>query len=53
MNKELDLQFRRVQQMLNWLIDGVNRHCLPFYLWKHITPEWVEENYNVNYFDKI
>jgi hypothetical protein len=42
LNRELD----RSVALINWLIFGMDIHCIPTYLWKSVTIEWVEENYN-------
>lgn len=48
---EYELKLKRLQLMMNWLINGVGRHGIPFYMWRNenLTPEWIEEHYNVNF----
>lgn len=44
MKEEIEIQ--KSTQLLHWLIDGINIHCIPFYLWKFVTYDWVKQNYN-------
>jgi len=47
--EEIDLEIKKSLDVINWLINGINIHCIPFYLWKFVTYEWVRENYNFNW----
>lgn len=44
--EEIDLEFNKSLKVIKWLVNGVGKHCIPFYLWKFVTYEWLEENYN-------
>ena len=48
---DIDKQFERSIKFIHWLINGYNRHGIPPNMWsnKHLTPEWVEEHYNINF----
>jgi hypothetical protein len=36
-----------LQRKLNWFIDGYGRHGITWNQFKHLTPEWIVEHYNV------
>lgn len=50
----IEAEIYKSQRLLYWLISGYNIHCIPLYLWKHVTVDWIILNYNVesNYFIK-
>lgn len=54
--QEIDDRFYAANQIIKWLVDGYFTNCVlggvgPS---KHITKEWIVENYNVemSYFEK-
>lgn len=49
MEQELDRQFRRIQKMINWMIDGQFQHGISPMRFPSLTPERIEELYNVDF----
>lgn len=46
-NIDIDLEFKKAQRLINWLVNGYGRHGIPGDLWYGVTAEWVVKNYNV------
>ena len=48
----IDIEIKKASSLIYWLVNGYDIHCIPTYLWKHVTVEWVIKHYNVeiNYF---
>lgn len=48
-NINIDLEIKKSQRLIQWLVNGVNRHGIPTNLWssKHLTAEWVVQHFNV------
>lgn len=46
---DLDLEIRKSQRLLHWLISGFGKHGIPLDLWRSpsLTVEWVIKNYTV------
>lgn len=44
--KNFDLEIKKSQQLIHWLIDGYGRHGIPIDLWSKATYEWVQIHYN-------
>lgn len=40
---------QRICRMLEWMIDGQFQHGIIPGKYHNITPEWVEQNYNVQF----
>ena len=49
--KELNRKFRRIENMINWMIVGQFQHGIYPNRFKNLTPERIEELYNVNFGD--
>jgi hypothetical protein len=49
----MEKEFFILRRKLNWFIDGIGRHGITWNQFKHLTPEWIIENYNVemSYFE--
>ena len=45
----MEKELIRLQLMMRWLINGIGIHCIHPTLWRRITPEWIEQHYNVNF----
>lgn len=45
----LDRDIRRTQKMINWMIEGHFQHGISPMKFKELTPERIEEIYNVNF----
>lgn len=45
----IELEIKKSQRLLYWLIEGVNRHGIPPNMWSNdaLTPEWVVKHFNV------
>jgi|APGre2960657404_1045060.scaffolds.fasta_scaffold79341_3 hypothetical protein len=48
---DLDRHFRRTQKFLQWMIDGQFQHGISPMRFPNLTPERVEEIYNVDFGD--
>lgn len=46
---QLDIRLRRYQRFLNWMINGQFQHGIYPGRFPDLTPERVEELYNVNF----
>ena len=48
---ELEREIRRTKNFINWMIDGQFQHGISPMRFQKLTPEMVEELYNVNFGD--
>jgi hypothetical protein len=48
---DLDRRIRRTQKFINWMIDGQFQHGISPNKFPNLTPERVEEIYNVDFGD--
>jgi len=46
---DTDREFRRLRKFMFWLIDGRGQHGITPKMFKSLTPERVEEIYNVDF----
>lgn len=47
--EQLDRDIRRTNKMINWMIEGQFIHGITPMMFTSITPERIEELYNVNF----
>jgi len=47
--KDIDREFRRSKKFLHWLINGQFQHGISLLKYPKLTPERVEEIYNVDF----
>ena len=45
--ENIEQDFFIFKRKLNWFIDGIGQHGIPWNLFEYITPEWIIQNYNV------
>ena len=43
----MEKEFFILRRKLDWFIDGIGRHGISWNQLKHLTPEWIVKNYNV------
>ena len=49
--EKLERDIRRTRRFLHWMIDGQGQHGITPMMFPDLTPERVEELYNVNFGD--
>lgn len=48
---EFERNIRRIKRMITWMIDGQFQHGISPMKYNNLTPDMIEEIYNVNFGD--